>query len=298
MPFNRLLRAHVSKETGRHTKRTIVNNPEPVKVPSVTISVVVKAKNEGHQIRQCIESVRKLAAEVIVVDDRSTDETTRIAEECGATVIRAESKQGLIDELDFIGFNAARGSWILRLDADERMIPRLAAELRRIAESGHHSGVLFARKNIMFGGWVRRGGWFASQQLRFFRKAAWDGKSLPGLHAQVSVSGKIARLPETEELATVHYDYDDVQTFFKRTLWQYGYADAAARSAAGERFSTVTVLWRPLRRFLVSYFWRQGFRDGNRGIILAVLLAGYEFSIQANLWDIQQHQFRNFGANE
>lgn len=254
----------------------------------ITISAVIKARNEARQIQDCIEAARLLASEIIVVDDNSEDCTAQIAAEHGATVIHAKSRDGLIDELDFIGFQHARGEWILRIDADERMVPALAGELRRVAASGSYAGARFARKNIMFGAWARHGGWFTSQHLRFFRKAAWNGKRLPGVHAQVAVCGPVAAIPAKEELATVHYDYDDVQSFVKRTLWKYAIPDAAARYAAGERFSSFLLLWSPVRRFLIRYLYRQGFRDGQRGLILAALLGGYEFCIIANLWDIDR----------
>ena len=252
------------------------------------VSVVIKAKNEAHQIRQCIESVGGFASEIVLVDDNSDDDTVAIATACGARIIHAESKDGFIDQLDFIGFQAARGDWILRLDADERMVVTLADELKRLAESGLYEGVCHARKNIMFGAWARYGGWFRNYRLGFFRKEAWDGNPFPGLHEQVKVNGRVMTLPAREELATVHYDYDFTRTFIKRTLWKYAATDALARYAAGQRYSPVLLFYLPARRFLIAYFWHQGFRDGNRGLILASLLAAYEFCIQTNLWDLSR----------
>lgn len=93
---------------------------------SLAITAVIKAKNEAHQIADCIRSLESFATEIIVVDDHSTDNTKEIAEKLGARFILAKSKGRLINELDKIGFLAAASDWILRLDADERMTPGLS----------------------------------------------------------------------------------------------------------------------------------------------------------------------------
>jgi (heptosyl)LPS beta-1,4-glucosyltransferase len=250
------------------------------------ISVVIKAKNEARQIRECIESVNGFASEIVLVDDNSDDDTVKIATSCGARIVHARSRDGNIDELDFIGFNATRGEWIFRLDSDERLIGSLARELKVTAESGLYDGVRFSRKQIMFGAWAQYGGWFRNFRLGFFRKAAWDGKLFTGLHQQVNVRGKVKTLPAREEFATLHYDYDLVRTYIYRSLWKYTAADAASRYALGERYSPFLLLYLPVRRFLVAYFWHQGFRDGSRGLILAALMSAYELCIQTNLWDL------------
>lgn len=255
----------------------------------VSITAVAKAKNEARQIADCIESVKNLATEVIVVNDMSEDDTAGIARRLGARVVDAESKDGMINELDKIGFEAASGDWILRIDADERMTPTLARRLREVAESGRYAGVRFARKNIMFGGWVKHGGWFRSDQLRFFRADAWDrGWQFEDIHSQVPVRGDILTLPAKPALATIHLDYDSVCQFVKRTLFGYARTEAEVMICSGVRFSPFRLVFKPLKRFIGRYLVRQGFRDGWRGLILAALLAAYDVCIEANLWDLER----------
>jgi hypothetical protein len=97
-------------------------------------------------------------------------------------------------------------------------------------------------------------------------------------------------LPVKEEFATVHFDYDEVHDFVLRSLWKYALVDAQELYRVGQRFSPFALLFRPLRSFLGRGIVRQGFRDGHRGLILAGLLAAYEFCIQANLWDIGRRE--------
>lgn len=255
-----------------------------------TISVVIKAKNEAERIGDCLESLKGFATETIVVNDLSEDDTADIARRMGARVIDAESRDGFIDELDKIGFLAAAGDWILRIDADERMTGSLADALKKAAQSKEHSGVCFARKNIMFGGWARHGGWFRNDQLRFFRADAWDHEwDTSQLHSQVPVRGKVLVLPLSEGNATVHEDYETIDQFIHRTLRLYSRTDARVAHRAGKRFSVARAVAKPVRRFLGRYLLRQGFRDGWRGLVLAGLLACYDFCIEANLWDIQRN---------
>jgi (heptosyl)LPS beta-1,4-glucosyltransferase len=256
------------------------DEPRPPK-----ISAVIKVRNEAGQIEACIKSLEGFATEIIVVDDESTDTTAALAAQLGARVIPVKRGDRCMDTLDVIGFHATAGDWLLRLDADERMVPTLAGKLKEIARSGSYDAVRYARKNIMFGAWARHGGWFRSH-MTFFRRSAWDGVSPARPHTPVGVSGRMLFLPEKEEFATIHFDYLEVHEFVLRSLWKYSLTDAKERYLVGQRFSPFALLWRPLRSFLGHCVIRQGFRDGNRGLILAGLLAAYDFCIQANLWDI------------
>jgi len=254
----------------------------------ISITAVIKARNEAAQIADCIKSLEGFAAEIIVVNDMSTDDTVAIASAAGAKIINAESKNGMIDVLDEIGFEAAASDWILRIDADERMTPTLAQALKNAAASGRYAGARYARKQIMFGKWVRNGGWFRNDQLRFFRADSWERNWSCEVHSQVSVKGSIFTLPLQECYATIHHDYNTVDKFIQRTLKNYALAEAYVALANGRRFSALRMVFKPIKRFLGRYLIRQGFRDGARGLILAGLLAAYDFCIEANLWDLQR----------
>lgn len=258
----------------------------------VLISAVIKARNEEDQIALAIDSLEGFAGEVIVVDDASEDSTAEIARLHGAHVIQAKSREGMINELDKIGFESAKGNWILRMDADERMTTTLAQKLFSIAVDGRWNGVRFARKNIMFGKWVRYGGWFQSDQLRFFRSEAWDRQWFwADIHSQVPVQGPILTLPAEEAFATLHYDYRSVLQFFHRSIVGYASNEAQVKFSSGVRSSFMRIVIKPIRRFLGRYLIRQGFRDGWHGFILAALLAIYDFAIEAYLWDLER-QYR------
>lgn len=267
------------------TAPTATASPLGAEAGAPRISAIIKARNEAGRIEACIRSLDGFATEIIVVDDRSTDNTAVLAAQLGARVVPSNSQGTSIEILDVVGFGAATGDWLMRLDADERMVPTLACKLKDIASSGQYNAVRYSRKNLMFGAWAKHGGWFRNH-MTFFRKSAWDGVSPPRIHSLIGVSGPMLFLPEKEEFATLHFDYEAVHDFVSRTLWKYALTDAKERYLAGQRFSSLALLLRPVRCFLGRYIIRRGFLDGQRGLVLAGLLAGYEFCIQANLWDI------------
>ncbi|MFH1130789.1 MAG: hypothetical protein V1754_05600, partial [Pseudomonadota bacterium] len=120
---------------------------------------------------------------------------------------------------------------------------------------------------------------------------AWDRSwNFADIHSQTPVNGPILTLPLHEDFATIHHDYDSVQEFVRRTLWAYGINEAEVAHISGRRFSGSRLLLKPLKLFLGRLFLRQGFRDGWRGVVLAGMLAAYDFCIEANLWDLQRRK--------
>src|SRR5437588_5698808 len=96
------------------------------------LSVVITAFNEEQKIADCLESVKNLADEIIYVDNSSTDATVDIAKEYTDWTFTQKNNPTAIDLQKNFGFEKASGEWILSLDADERVTPELAEEIRNI----------------------------------------------------------------------------------------------------------------------------------------------------------------------
>lgn len=247
------------------------------------VTAVIKAKNESHQIEDAIRSAYLLADRVLVVDDSSSDDTAALARACGATVLMGLEHNGHIDLLDRQGFSAVKSGWILRMDADERMTPELAAEAREIIELGNIAGIRYARLHVMFGAPVYFGGWFEPFQLGIFRSDSWDKNWTAATHSQVPVFGEI-RTVNPKVASSVHFDYDNIPQFVERSLLRYAEIDAASRFNAGQRFKLLDLLLQPWMKFFGRLIIRQGFRDGHRGLVLAALLASYQICVACNMW--------------
>lgn len=257
----------------------------------ITVTAVIKARNEVAQLAECLASLEGFATEIIIVDDASTDGTPELARALGAKVITVTDRGDRpLEWLDVHGFKAASSEWIVQMDADERMTHSLASKLKSVAGGRTYQGVRYARKNFIWGAWIRHGGWFKADQLRFFRKAAFDDTWNFAIHSQPKIHGPVLTLPLQEEYATLHYDYDNVEQFVRRTLLGYAKTDALSRYRRGRRFNLLKLCIRPKVVFLGRYVVRQGFRDGVRGLALALFLALYAFIVELHLWDIARKQ--------
>ncbi len=255
------------------------------------ITAVIKARNETAQLAECFASLKNFADEIILVDDNSTDDTALLARSLGAVVITVTDRgERPLEWLDTHGFKAAKGKWILQMDADERMTLHLGERLKAVVATGNYNGVRYARKNIIWGAWIRYGGWFQANQLRFFKRDAFDPNWNCGIHTQPLVHGDILTLPAEESLATLHLDYDSVEQFVRRTLLTYARTEALMAYKNGRRFSLAKLILKPAVKFIGRYFVRQGFRDGVRGFLLAFFLTCYEVIIEAHLWDFKRRE--------
>jgi hypothetical protein len=210
-----------------------------------------------------------------------------IAEKLGAIIVQGLPHNGYIDLLDYQGFSCVHQGWILRMDADERLTPQLAAALKSIMGDNSISAVAYARLNYMFGEFVKHGGWFKADTVGFFRVDSWDRDWDSSLHSQVPIQGYIYKLEPTTGYM-IHLDYLNIRTFIYRSLFNYAYNEALALQKKGARFRTYNLFFRPSRRFLGRFLIRKGFKDGRRGLILALLLALYDTVIQMYLWDLSK----------
>ncbi len=244
-----------------------------------TISVVVSAYNEEAKLSRCLSSVRWVD-EIIVVDSASTDKTASIARKFTPTVWRRPNNPMLNVNKNF-GFTKASGDWILCLDADEEVPKELATELR--AASGRQSpitGYWIARKNIIFGRWLRHGLWWPDRQLRFFRR----GQGLypcQHIHEYIAVDGPTGQLVEPY----VHYNYESVSQYLWKMDSLYTEDEVKRLIATGYQVTWHDAIRFPFSDFVKNYFSLGGYRDGLHGLVLCMLQAIYAFLVFAKLWE-------------
>lgn len=136
------------------------------------VSVIILTYNEEIHIRRCLENVKTFAKEVFIIDSYSTDKTLGIAKEYGAVVLQNKWENNYAKQLNW-GLQHApiTTKWILRLDADEYLMPELIEELNRKLPtlSDDITGVIFNRRHIFMGKWMKRG-IYPVKLLRLFQK--------------------------------------------------------------------------------------------------------------------------------
>ena len=246
---------------------------------SVPCSVVIAAKDEAAEIADCIASV-DWAAEVIVVENDSADDTVTIAKAAGAVVFSHPFTT--IGRQRNAAIARARHEWILVVDADERGTPRLRDEIQRVLlTNGSTVAYRVRRRNMFLGREIRHGGWERDRPVRLFRaRMRYDERPV---HEHVMTDGIVDEL--TEPL--IHFPYASLGEYFAK-LERYSRWWAEQSFARGRRTSAWTIAFRPPARFFSMYVLRAGFLDGGTGVIVAALAAMSVAAKYVRLWELQR----------
>ena len=233
-------------------------------------------RDEAANIEACLASVA-WADDVLVVDCGSTDRTVEVARAKGARVI-VKDWPGYGAQKNFAATQAAH-DWILSVDADERVTPELAAEIRaRLSGDVAAAGFRIPRVTWHLGRWIRTTDWYPDYQTRLYdrRRARWKERRV---HESVTADGPVAQLAHDLQ----HYAYRDI-THHHQTMDRYTTLAAEDMYASGRRAGWVDVALHPPAAFLRNYVLRRGFTDGLPGFIISVMNAHYVFLKFAKLW--------------
>jgi glycosyltransferase involved in cell wall biosynthesis len=294
----------------------------------IPVSVIIPALNEEKNLRACIESVR-WADEIFVVDSGSRDKTEALADDLGAEVVQFHYQPGgprkknwSLDQLPL------RNEWVLLIDADERITPELAREIRSLFEQGPTCrGYYLNRMHFFLGSWLRHGGNYPSWNLRLLHRHAGRYERLGTedlqsagdveVHEHILLDGPAGYL----QAPMLHEDFKDLFHFIDRhnrySTWDARMRDvlrggrqqvdsipARLFGSPVERKRWLKKCWvhlpcKPLLRFLYMYFFRAGFLDGRAGFYYAAFKAVQEFHISAKMYE-QAQRSRSFplGHNE
>ena len=272
------------------------------------VSVIVLAYNEEANLPACLDSLRHLDCEVLLVDSGSTDRTLEIARQGGAAVF----------EHPFDTYGAQRnwaqdhlplaGEWVLHLDSDERLTPELVAEINRILLNPPENvdGFLFRKRTFFMGRWIRHGGHYPSYHLRLFRKGR-GGCEERFYDQHYVVRGNVRQL---------RHDYIDVLTSdlsvwsARHVRWAELEAHEIVDGVAAEGRVEALPFGDPIQRrrwlregfywklplflrafvyWFYRYFIRLGFLDGREGMIFHFLQGfWFRFLIDAKLFEMKK----------
>ena len=246
------------------------------------LSVTIITKNEAADIGAALASVA-WADEIVVVDSRSTDDTVAIARRHTERVV-VRDWPGYVAQKNYAASIAAN-DWVLSLDADERVTPELASEIRAlVAGAPRDAAYRIPRVTWHLGRWIRTTDWYPDYQLRLYdrRAAEWTGAYV---HEAVAVRGPVGQL--RGELQ--HYAYRDIADHLE-TIDRYTTLAARQLDESGRRAGVLDVAVHPPLAFLRNYLARGGFRDGEVGFVISRMNAYYVFLKFAKLWELQRRQ--------
>lgn len=225
------------------------------------ISVVLAVYNEENNLRNCLESMKDLVWEIVIVDGGSKDKTLDIAKEFGARIIQTDNPPNFhINKNKAI--DAAEGDWILQLDADEVVEKELAEEIKKVTrEESNTNGYWIPRKNFFLGRFLKKGGQYPDYTLRLFRR----GKGrLPAkdVHEQAEVEGKTDYLKND----LLHIRDQTFSIYIERFN---RYTDLLSTQIKSPSFFDYFFL-KPILWFIKAYFRHKGFMDGFPGFVFAL----------------------------
>jgi len=266
---------------------------------ALPITVVVLTRDEERNLRRCLRSVQGWAREVFVVDSGSTDRTRQVADAEGATVVEHEFETHARQWAWALEHLPVTSEWVLGLDADQRVMPELAEELRTLfagpsaCPATGVAGYYVRRRQIFRGRWIRHGGYYPKLLLKLFRRDAVHIDEADLVDHHFRVNGPVGTL--RGDIIEANVNEDDI------TVWigkHTRYATLQAReSLAGKNHAhgleprlfghaDERVLWwkrslwdrlplylRPALYFFYRYVLRLGFLDGKEGFLFHFLQA-------------------------
>lgn len=235
----------------------------------IKLSVTLAIYNEEKNLGRCLAAVKNLAEEIIIViDEKTTDNTVKIARQFTNKVFFQEHDDNF-HRLKKTANDHATGEWILQLDADEVVTPALSLEIKKIINSNpKENGFWIPRKNYFLGKFLTKGGAYPDYTLRLYRK---NFGNLPakGVHEQAVVTGPTGYLKND----LLHYNNPTFGTYIEKRLNRY--TDLMAKEIKGGFFRNV--FWDPLfdrqQGFIFIYFRHLGFLDGFPGFVWALFSA-------------------------
>lgn len=226
------------------------------------VSAVLITQDAAEHLDRVLSAL-KWCAEIIIVDSGSTDETLAIADRHGARVIHQ----------DWLGFGPqkrfaveqARHDWIVSVDADEVLDASSIAALEAMPLDDAQVGYRIARSTYIAGKRLRFGHWHPDRVLRLFNRKTTNF-TMDLVHESVVRPAVVDDLPGCLH----HYSYLDLASVFRG---DYHRIKAQGYREKGRRAGTCLLLARGAWAFLRSFIFKQGFRDGQAGLVVALSAA-------------------------
>lgn len=243
------------------------------------ISAVIITYNEERRLEPALKSLADVADEIVVVDRFSDDGTVKLAKKYTDRVYQRKWTN-FADQKNFAN-SKARFSWILSLDADERLSPELREEILELKrEEPGCSGFSMPRKVHYLGRWIRHSGWYPDRKIRLFRKdkAHWEGEYV---HEDLVIDGEVRKLKGD----IFHFTYRDISDHLRRIN---AFSDLGAQKlyAQNKKCRWYHLVFLPFFGFLKSYVWKAGVLDGFAGFVISVLHGYARFARYAKLREI------------
>lgn len=246
------------------------------------ITGIITTLNEEKNITDCINSLKSVCSEIIVVDSLSEDKTTIQAKELGAIIVEQEYL-GDGPQRNF-GLESSSNTWVLSLDADERLTDEAIIQIKELQLSvTKHDAFAFRRRSFIGSRWVTSCGWYPDYKARLFNK---NKTRFPDrLEHSSCVPAKNLKKLNADIL---HYRYDNIGQLFAKNARDYSGRGAKILYKKGKRATPFSPILHGMSSFLSKYFIKKGFLEGVDGLSLALSIGVNSYVKYAKLLEFQR----------
>ncbi len=265
----------------------------------IRLSAAIATHNEEKNIGACLEAIKDLVDEIVIVDGESSDHTVEIARKMGA-IVHIVPNQKMFHINKQKSFDLAHGEWILYLDADEIVTPQLAREIRQVVEGTHQEldlashrlfrlhmnnvagrdnviynssppivGYFIARKNVFLGHYLMHSGVYPDGVIRLFKRG-FGYLPCKSVHEQVVIDGGVSWL----EQPLIHMSDPTFSRYMERAN---RYTSLTAIELEKQKVCKSPLVFlrylvvKPTTVFLQLFFRHKGFLDGFSGFVWALM---------------------------
>lgn len=231
------------------------------------LSIGIITYNEELRLKRTLESVKNLADEIVIVDSFSTDKTIEIAQQFNAKIFQISWPGYGLQKNNVI--ERCTGDWILLIDADEVIVPKLATEIENVINLSKYNVFEIPFNSVCFGKRIKYGGWSGSYRVRLFKKNS-GVYSTDAVHEKFLTKEKIGKLKNRID----HYTYEDFYDYLHKFN---RYTNEGAQVALNKNKSSgfFNIIINPIFKFLRMYIFRLGILDGIEGLFLSIFSALY-----------------------
>jgi glycosyltransferase involved in cell wall biosynthesis len=231
----------------------------------VKISAVIITYNEEKNIGRCLDSVREVADEIVVVDSYSTDKTKEICSSMNVKFLQHHF-EGHIEQKNYAVSCAGYGH-VLSLDADEALSEKLKQSILATKQNWRFNGYSFNRLTNYCGKWIRHSGWRPDTKLRLWDRSRghWGGIN-PHDRVMMDEQSRISHISGDLH----HYSYHTIKDHVEQ-INRFSEIAAQAAYAQGRKANLLLdIVLNPLLTFFKKYFLKLGILDGYQGFMIAI----------------------------
>jgi len=234
----------------------------------IQLSVVIITFNEEKNIGRCLDSVREIADDVVVVDSFSGDKTEDICRSKNVRFIQHKF-EGHVEQKNW-AISQAKFPHVLSLDADEELSEELKKSILAVKRNWIREGYYMNRLTNYCGKWIYHCGWYPDRKLRLWdsRKGKFGGVN-PHDKYEMMEGDKVTGFITGDIL---HYSYNTQEDHYRQVEYFTGIASRALFNQ-GKKVNILVIYISPIVKFIRDYIVKLGFLDGIAGFTISRISA-------------------------